>query len=389
MDADFPFGFDFLTKVDFCEINFGERTEIGEKTTIAGVEMPRKGFTLCRICGKVQDGGKDKQKPAHAFTCTAKDQESDKHLLDCLYLYRQFVSEAIRILLPVSIISDSKRRLHSFIAAIQLGLKKRFKGRIDHLQTTVHEEPLPDSSFKRKYLVLYDTVPGGTGYLKQLMRSSDELMDILQLALEALKSCPCNQDGAKDGCYRCLYAYRNSYNMKETSRDTAVELLAEILSYKDRLVKTDTIDVAKHVDLGVGVVPVVNLEWIQKIHRDNKERGYSAEAIVDTILRRMPDYINYVTPQFSSTDVNFQRVATVDTSNPFIARDIPTPDESFVVIRYREPKQADFPYLLSMIPNSFMSRANTIVVPGSKMGYAMELILAPMIHKLIEGRGGK
>ena len=241
VDADFPFGFDFLTKVDFCEINFGERTEIGEKTTIAGVEMPRKGFTLCRSCGKVQDGGKGKQKPAHAFTCTAKDQESDKHLLDCLYLYRQFVSEAIRILLPVSIISDSKRRLHSFIAAIQLGLKKRFKGRIDHLQTTVHEEPLPDSSFKRKYLVLYDTVPGGTGYLKQLMRSSDELMDILQLALEALKSCPCNQDGAKDGCYRCLYAYRNSYNMKETSRDTAIELLAEILSYKDRLVKTDTI----------------------------------------------------------------------------------------------------------------------------------------------------
>jgi len=132
------------------------------------------------------------------------------------------------------------------------------------------------------------------------------------------------------------------------------------------LVKTDSIDVAKHVDLGVGVVPVVNLEWIQKIHRDNKERGYSAEAIVDTIMRRMPDYINYVTPQFSSTDVNFQRVATVDTSNPFIARDIPTPDESFVVIRYRDPKQADFPYLLNMIPSSFMSRANTIVVRAAR-----------------------
>lgn len=152
------------------------------------------------------------------------------------------------------------------------------------------------------------------------------------------------------------------------------------------LVKTDSIDVAQHVDLGVGVVPVVNLEWIQKIHRDNKERGYSAEAIVDTILRRMPDYINYVTPQFSRTDVNFQRVATVDTSNPFIARDIPTPDESFVVIRFRNPKRADFPYLLSMIAGSFMSRPNTIVVPGGKMGFAMELILAPMIHQLIEGR---
>jgi len=137
------------------------------------------------------------------------------------------------------------------------------------------------------------------------------------------------------------------------------------------------------------VVPVVNLEWIQKIHRDNKERGYSAEAIVDTILRRMPDYINYVTPQFSVTDVNFQRVATVDTSNPFIARDIPTPDESFVIIRFQDPKIADFPHLLTMIPGAFMSRPNNMVVPGGKMGFAMELILAPMIHRLIEGRSGK
>lgn len=237
VDADFPFGFDFLTKVDFCEINFGERTEIGEKSTIAGIEMPRKGFSVCRVCGKVQDSNEN----SHAFTCTAKDQESDKHLIDCLYLYRQFVSEAIRILLPVNIISDSERRLQSFIAAIQLGLRKKFKGKIDHLQTTIHEEPLPDSSFKRKYLILYDTVPGGTGYLKQIMRSPDELMDILSLSLEALKSCPCNQESEKDGCYRCLFAYRNSYNMKETSRNTAIELLADILSYREQLVKTGTI----------------------------------------------------------------------------------------------------------------------------------------------------
>jgi DEAD/DEAH box helicase domain-containing protein len=238
VDADFPFGFDFLSKVDFCEINFGEKTEIGEKTSIAGIDLPRKGFKLCRVCGKVQE---DNGEPTHALTCTARDKESDKNLIDCMYLYRQFVSEAIRILLPVSIISDSERKLQAFIAAIQLGLKKRFRGKIDHLQTTVHEEPLAESSFKRKYLVLYDTVPGGTGYLKQLMRSEKELMGVLELALEALKSCSCNQEEGKDGCYRCLFAYRNSYNMKETSRDTAIELLAEILSYKDSLVKTGNI----------------------------------------------------------------------------------------------------------------------------------------------------
>ena len=151
-------------------------------------------------------------------------------------------------------------------------------------------------------------------------------------------------------------------------------------------VVSDDADVAQHVDLLVGVVPGVNLEWIQKIHRDNAERGYSEEVIVDTILRRMPDYINYITPQFSRTDINFQRVATVDTSNPFIARDIPTPDESFIIIRFRDVEKfnTDFPYLLSMIPSSFMSRRNTLVVPGGKMGLAMELILTPIIHNMIE-----
>ncbi|SCZ52053.1 phosphoribulokinase [Thiohalomonas denitrificans] len=146
------------------------------------------------------------------------------------------------------------------------------------------------------------------------------------------------------------------------------------------------IDVSQFTDLLIGVVPIVNLEWIQKIFRDNDQRGYSAEAIVDTILRRMDDYVHYITPQFSRTDINFQRVPTVDTSNPFIARDIPTPDESLVVIRFRDPKKfgVDFPYLLSMIHDSFMSRRNTIVVPGGKMGLAMEIILAPIMHSIIE-----
>ncbi len=151
------------------------------------------------------------------------------------------------------------------------------------------------------------------------------------------------------------------------------------------LVVTDKVDMAQYVDLAIGVVPVVNLEWIQKIHRDAAERGYSAEAIVDTILRRMPDYVNYITPQFSRTHINFQRVPTVDTSNPFIARDIPTPDESFVVIRFSNPKGVDFPYLLNMIPNSFMSRRNNMVVPGGKMGFAMEIVLEPLIHEMVQG----
>ena len=151
-------------------------------------------------------------------------------------------------------------------------------------------------------------------------------------------------------------------------------------------VATERVNVAQHVDLLIGVVPVINLEWIQKLQRDKKTRGYSTEAVTDTILRRMNDYVHYICPQFSQTHVNFQRVPVVDTSNPFIARFIPTPDESMLVIRFANPRGIDFPYLLSMLDGSFMSRANTIVCPGGKMDLAMQLIFTPMIWRLIERR---
>jgi phosphoribulokinase len=172
-----------------------------------------------------------------------------------------------------------------------------------------------------------------------------------------------------------------------------VEADTDLLFYEGLhgLVKTADVDLTRYVDLKVGVVPVVNLEWIQKIHRDSAERGYSQDEVVDSILRRMPDYVKYITPQFSETDINFQRVATVDTSNPFIARDIPTLDESFVVIRFRKPdiRNTDFTNLLSMISGAFMSRRNTIVVPGGKMGMAMEIILTPIISDLLQRRNEK
>jgi phosphoribulokinase len=160
----------------------------------------------------------------------------------------------------------------------------------------------------------------------------------------------------------------------------------EVLFYEGLhgAVVTGDVNLAQHCDLKIGVVPVVNLEWIQKIHRDNLDRGYSRAVIKDTILRRMPDYLDYITPQFSETDINFQRVPTVDTSNAFCARWIPTPDESMVVIRFANPRGIDFSYLISMIPHSHMSRANSIVIPGGKLDLAMQLILTPMILQLME-----
>ena len=167
-----------------------------------------------------------------------------------------------------------------------------------------------------------------------------------------------------------------------------VDPASEILFYEGLhgAAVTDTADIAQHADLAVGVVPIINLEWIQKLHRDKSTRGHSSEAVVDTILRRMPDYVKYICPQFSRTHVNFQRVPTVDTSNPFIARFIPTADESFLVIRFANPRGIDFPYLLSMLHDSFMSRPNIIVVPGGKMELAMQLIFTPLILRLLEAR---
>lgn len=151
-------------------------------------------------------------------------------------------------------------------------------------------------------------------------------------------------------------------------------------------VKTDTLNIAQYTDLLIGVVPILNLEWIQKIHRDTEQRGYKPKDVTNTILRRMHDYVNVITPQFSATDINFQRVPLVDTSNPFIARDVPTPEESLVIIRFNDKNKfsVDFPYLLAMIKGSFMSRYNSIVIPGGMMGLAMEIIFRPIIEKIME-----
>ncbi|EFO29850.1 phosphoribulokinase 1 [Roseibium sp. TrichSKD4] len=160
---------------------------------------------------------------------------------------------------------------------------------------------------------------------------------------------------------------------------------SELLFYEGLhgAVVNDEVNLAEHADLKIGVVPVINLEWIQKIHRDKASRGYSTEAVTDTILRRMHAYVHCICPQFIQTDVNFQRVPVVDTSDPFVARWIPTADESLVVIRFRNPRGIDFPYLTSMIHGSWMSRANSIVIPGGKLDLAMQLIFTPMVDRLV------
>ena len=235
---DFPFGFEYLNKATFREVNFGSKETVGETLDIAGYQIPKKGFAICRECGKVQGNSKTVE---HAVTCKHRLKGSDKTVFDCLFMYREFTSEAIRILLPVTSFAGSDQKLQSFIASLFLGLKKAFKGNIDHLQTTLYDDPIPGTSYRKKYLVLYDVVPGGTGYLKQLIRAEKPLLGVLEAALEHLQSCSCQQDPDKDGCYRCLFAYRISYDMANISRNTAIQVLTEILREKDALVEIESL----------------------------------------------------------------------------------------------------------------------------------------------------
>lgn len=155
---------------------------------------------------------------------------------------------------------------------------------------------------------------------------------------------------------------------------------------RDRRGNGHGVDVARYVDLLIGVVPAVNLEWIQKIHRDCARGGCTAEEVTATILRRMRDYVHFIVPQFGITDINIQRMPLVDTSNPFIARDVPAPDESILVVHFRDPKRFDFPDMMKRIPGSFMSRPNTLVAPGGKLKLLLDVVCTPLIEALMEKR---
>jgi DEAD/DEAH box helicase domain-containing protein len=221
---EFPFGFEFLSRVNFREINFGQITNQAETVEIAGEARPRGGFKICRECGKVQNGD---ELGNHTLACK-KDNNPD-NFIDVLYLFRQFESEAIRILMPVDTINSSQQ-LPSFLAALHLGLKLHFQGKVDHLRTLVSEEPVSNSSRRKPFLFLYDTVPGGTGYLKQLLRNPHELISVLEKALAVLVSCSC-----EDGCYECVFAYRNNFEQDNTSRRSAIAILNAIITRKDKI----------------------------------------------------------------------------------------------------------------------------------------------------------
>lgn len=231
--GDLPFGYEFVSKATLREINFGESDNMGTRLRVAGHEDIRNGFKICKYCGKIQPKGL-KAKPVHTKICRAVSQNFKDPFEECMFLYREFTSEAIRILIPSTSLDSSTKKMESFAAAIMLGMKKKFNN-VDHLGYCIMDAPVPDADYRKQYMVIFDSVPGGTGYLKELMTTPDALMQVFELALDAMEKCTCAGDQDKDGCYHCLYAYRQSNKINNISRRCAVELLRKIISGKDSL----------------------------------------------------------------------------------------------------------------------------------------------------------
>lgn len=236
---DSAFGFEFIKKVNFKEINFGETTLVGNDISIAGKSVPRSGFVICKHCGKVQFG-----KPTddifkgdnHSFICEIEDRKDAKNYFESLYLFREFDSEAIRLLLPITNLDIDDEKLHSLIASIHIGLKLYFKGSVDHLKVGIYDEVDNVNESSKRYLVLYDTVPGGTGYLKQLIIDKNPLFEVLELANTKINSCDC-----EDGCYKCLYAYKNNFDRPLISKNKAKYIIENILKEKDTIERIESI----------------------------------------------------------------------------------------------------------------------------------------------------
>jgi len=231
----FPFGFEFLDRVTFREVNFGEQSAEGMPMEIGGKELSRPGFSICPECGNLQRKRKAEELYRNHSSWCSKRKNPEASTQQCVFLYREFTSEGIRLFLPEVGFADTNEALLSFVSAIELGLARRFRGAVDHLRIALDMRMAAGSDTPRCYLVIYDSVPGGTGYLKELMRSPEPLLDVFDIALQALNSCACNQDADTDGCYRCVYRYHNSHDRKSISRNTAQKLLGEVVQHKGSL----------------------------------------------------------------------------------------------------------------------------------------------------------
>ncbi|WP_043341662.1 DEAD/DEAH box helicase [Belnapia moabensis] len=287
-----PFGFEFISRAAFRDVNFGELARPGVDFKVAGRKAERPGFRLCRHCGKVQKTARSGGRAAdhvHSFDCVKHGTDDPGNLLECLYLYREFESEALRILIPYTKLGVDDQVVQSFMAAVQLGLKRRFGGKVDHIRMVLQDEPGKDGGPRKHYVMLYDSVPGGTGYLHQLLaHDAKTLGDVLRMALEALTGCSCNEDPEKDGCYRCLYQYRLGRQMGLVSRETAKSVLSELLEALSSLVRVDTIS---DIYINPNFDSVLEARFVQSLKKLGGVGGLPPVKLVQDIVNGKAGYV--------------------------------------------------------------------------------------------------
>ena len=287
-----PFGFEFVSRMTFRDVNFGELVKPGESFKVADKESSRPGFKLCRYCGKVQTAPRsrfDAAGQSHSFDCLKHGNEEPANLLECLYLYREFTSEALRILVPYTKSGVDEEAVQSFMAALQLGLKKRFGGKVDHLRLVTQDEPGKEGGPRRHFVLLYDSVPGGTGYLHQLLaQDAGTLSDVLRMALESIVNCSCNDDPEKDGCYRCVYQYRLGRNMNLVSRDRGKEVLTELVASLDQLEKVATIS---DIFINPNFDSVLESRFIESLRRMGGVAGLPPVKLVQDIVNGKSGFV--------------------------------------------------------------------------------------------------
>lgn len=290
---DLPFGFEFIERVIFRDVNFGEPNKTGDIYAVAGEQRLRPGFKLCQYCGQVQRPPRNERERAqsqfHAFDCEKRGGDDPNNIIDCLYLYREFSSEAVRMLVPYTKSGVDETAVQSFMAAVKLGLKKRFGGKMDHLRLVTQEEKGRDGAANRQYVMLYDSVPGGTGYLHQLLSNNAEtLVEVFRLALAELAACSCNGDPEKDGCYRCVYQYRLGRAMALVSRNRARAILEQLVGNLDQLEHATSI---ADIYINPNFDSELEARFIESLRRLNGKSGLPFVKLVQDIVQGKSGYL--------------------------------------------------------------------------------------------------
>jgi hypothetical protein len=307
------FGVDFTRHATIRTLNLGLDREDGSSTVpLAGEDVRLNPFYVCTSCGgATADGRPVVDVPQHALTESGATSTpaSAHHLLWCprrrargaaagtaraqdagrdvpLLLAHELTTEAVRILLPASV-ARFKERLASFTAALFTGIAARYGGDPDHIDiaeaTMPDDAGDPDADWPRRFLVVYDRLPGGTGYLHRLA-SADGFREVLLRAREVIERCPCQEKGM-DGCHQCLLRRVPAADYDRVSRKEVRQMLDDLLGADgerwrtSRVTTTQDIPIQRQAESDLEVLFVETLrDWAKLPESKAAADAYTTSA---------------------------------------------------------------------------------------------------------------